>query len=265
MSLWGFYLSIKPVKLKSQTTPSDFNLNYEDVSFKTKDDLTLVGWFIPHKETNTAKTIILLHGYPADKGDILPVTRFLHEKYNLLLFDFRYLGRSEGKYTTAGARESEDLLSAIRFLKSRGINEVGVWGFSMGGSVAIMAAPEASEIKAIVSDSAYARMDWMSYELYRIPIISYPLGWLTGLWGRLFLGLDIKKVVPAESAEDIFIPILITHSEKDWVIPVEHAELLQKSLKKNPKAEFWFREEGFHGELGSEYQKRVLDFFEKNL
>jgi dienelactone hydrolase len=38
----------------------------------------------------------------------------------------------EGNYSTAGATEVEDLLAALRFLKGRGIKEVGVWGFSMG-------------------------------------------------------------------------------------------------------------------------------------
>ena len=39
--------------------------------------------------------MILLHGYPADKGNILPVLAFLHADFNLLLFDFRYLEKAK--------------------------------------------------------------------------------------------------------------------------------------------------------------------------
>lgn len=260
----GAYISVRPPKIISKVTPKDLGLNYEEVSFITKDKLTLSGWFIP-SQINPAKTIILLHGYPADKGNILPVLSFLNETYNLFLFDFRYLGRSEGKYSTAGAKETEDLLAAIRFLKSRGIEEVGVWGFSMGGAVALMATSKAPEVKVIVSESSYASLDLMALELYRIPILRYPMGYLTWLWAKIFLGIDIEKISPVESAKDLTIPVLVVHSTNDNVIPFSHALLIKKALRNNPRAEFWFSENLFHGQLSEEYQKRIGDFFKRNL
>lgn len=269
-SLLGFYISIRPPKIISDFTPKEFGLEYEVVSFTTADKLKLVGWFIPIKssEINSRelpKTIILLHGYPADKGDILPALSFLNENYNLLLFDFRYLGQSQGKYSTAGAKEVGDLLAAIHYLKTRGIEEVGVWGFSLGGAVALMTAPQAPEIKAVISESSYANLNLMTLQLYRIPFLKYPLAYLTGFWAKIFLGIDLKKVSPVESAKNLEIPILIVHSKNDEVIPFENALIIQESLKNNPLAEFWFEEKLIHGELGGEYQRRIEDFFERNL
>ncbi len=268
-SLWGFYSSIKPPKITSKITPSDLGLKYEEVSFTTTDNIKIAGWLIPSFAEATdgkpASTIILLHGYPADKGDILPLMSFLHKKYNLLLFDFRYLGKSEGKYTTAGAKEVEDLLAAIRFLESRGIKEVGVWGFSMGGAVALMTASKAPEIKVIVSESSYASLNLMTTELYRIPILKYPLAYLTGIWTKIILGIDLKKVSPTAGVKDLNIPILLVHSKNDEVIPFLNALLIQEALKDNLRAEFWFQENLVHGQLGNEYQKRIEDFFEKYL
>lgn len=280
-SLWGFYSSIRPKKFVSKITPKDLGLEYEEVSFVTKDDITLRGWFIPHLSVATndprkgagfipnkelrAKTIILLHGYPADKGNILPARSFLQQKYNLLLFDFRYLGQSEGKYSTAGAKEVKDLLAAIDYLKSRGIEEVGVWGFSMGGAVALMTAAKAPEIKAIVSESSYARLDLLTHQLYTLPVLRYPLSFLTGLWGKIFFGINIKDVSPAEVAKKLKIPVLIIHSENDQVIPFSHALLLKESLKNNQKAEFWFQKGLIHGEGEADQQEVILDFFERNL
>ena len=109
ISLWGFYASIRPPKIISPLIPRDLKLGYQDVSFRTAGGLTLRGWHIPSAKT-TDKTLILLHGYPADKGDILPGLAFLHGDFNLLLFDFRYLGRSEGSYSTAGAKEGDLVL-----------------------------------------------------------------------------------------------------------------------------------------------------------
>ncbi len=263
-SLWGFYISIRPPRMVSSLNPKNLQLDYENVWFKTSDGLTLSGWFVPSK-TATKKTLILLHGYPADKGDILPALSFLHKDYNLLLFDFRYLGESEGKYSTAGAKEVNDLLAAIQFLKTKGIEEVGVWGFSMGGAVALMSIKKAPEIKAVVSEASYASLARMATELFRIPVLKYPLAYLIGLWVKIFLGIDIRNISPVKAVQNTTIPILLIHSSTDAVIPFSHARFLQKALEGNPRAEFWFHTGLAHGELNTEYQKRVADFFQRHL
>jgi uncharacterized protein len=264
ISLWGFYSSIRPPKIISSLTPRDFKMNYEDVSFKTADGLMLRGWYIPSAK-GTQKTLILLHGYPADKGNILPALAFLHEDFNLLLFDFRYLGKSEGSYSTAGAKEVEDLLAVIQFLKSRGVKEVGVWGFSMGGAVALMAIEKAPEIRAVISESSYASLADMTFELLPIPLLNYPIAYLVGIWAKLFLGIDVRDASPADRIRNTKIPILLIHSSADAVIPFSHARLLQQALAKNPNAEFWFHEQFAHGQLASDYRTRVRDFFLKHL
>ena len=264
ISLWGFYASIRPPKIISSLTPRDLKLGYQDVSFRTADGLTLRGWHIPSAKT-TDKTLILLHGYPADKGDILPGLAFLQRDFNLLLFDFRYLGRSDGSYSTAGAKEVEDLLAAVRFLKTRRVNEVGVWGFSMGGAVALMAIEKAPEIKAVIAESSYANLAHMALELFRIPLLNYPVAYLVGLWAKLFLGIDLSDVSPAERVRNSSVPILLIHSSADAVIPFSHAQSLQAALKNNPRAEFWFHEGFAHGQLAADYQSRIGNFFRKNL
>ena len=264
ISLWGFYISIRPPKIISSITPRTYNMQYENVSFRTADGIMLRGWHVPSgKETD--KTLILLHGYPADKGDILPALAFLQKDFNLLLFDFRYLGESEGSYSTAGAKEVEDLLAAVLFLKTRGITEVGVWGFSMGGAVALMATERAPEIRAVVAESSYASLGEMALLLFRIPVVKYPIAYLIGLWSKLFLGIDLRDASPAERIRNSAIPILITHSSADAVIPFSQAKSLQQALVNNPRAEFWFSEEFAHGQLHGDYRKRLETFFRTNL
>jgi dipeptidyl aminopeptidase/acylaminoacyl peptidase len=263
-SLWGFYISIRPPKILSSITPRDLKMGYEDVSFKTADGLKLRGWYIPCAKT-TGKTLILLHGYPADKGNILPPLAFLQEDFNLLLFDFRYLGESAGSYSTAGAKEVEDLLAAIQFLKVRGIAEVGVWGFSMGGAVALMTIESASGIRAVVSESSYANLADMAFQLFRIPLLNYPMAYLVRTWARLFLGIDLSDISPAQRVRETKIPVFLIHSSADEVIPFSHGQALRQALAKNPNAEFWFEESNIHGQLGSDYQRRVRNFFLRHM
>lgn len=264
ISLWGFYSAIRPFKITSSVTPENYGIAYENISFKTKDNLLIRGWFIKNAHPH-AKTIILLHGYPADKGDILPATLFLHKTYNLLYFDFRYLGESEGFYSTIGKNETLDLLAAIQYLHTRHINEVGVWGFSLGGAVALMTAPYAPEIKAIVAESSYARLDWMAYDYYRIPLLKYLLGELTRFWAWVFLHYDIREVSPAFSAEKLSIPVLLIHSREDNVISFENALLLKNALSHNKNTETIFIDHGRHGEHFQNYDKVIQKFYDTNL
>lgn len=264
LSLWGFYTAIYPFKLTSSLTPANFGLNFEDISLHTTDNVQIRGWFIPNANPHVP-AVILLHGYPADKGDILPLTYFLHKKYHLLYFDFRYLGQSGGSYSTLGKNEVHDLMAAIQFLKDRNINTIGVWGFSLGGAVALMTAPSVPDIKAIVAESSYARLDWLAYDFYRIPGLNYILGELMRFWGWLFLGMDIKNISPALSAKAVHIPVLIIHARDDDVIPFRHALLLEDELKYNPHAIFLFHDTGGHGAHLQKDNQAIQDFFDRYL
>lgn len=256
----SFYHVIHPNKVVSALTPDDFNINYEKVSFCTEDKYLIKGWFIKNPKSG-AKTIILLHGYPFDKGDILPTTLFLHNEYNLLYFDFRSLGESEGTYTTIGKEEVQDLGAAIDYLKSKGINEVGVWGFSLGGAVALMAAPTMPQIKAIIAESSYARLDWMAYDYYHTPLLKYLLGELLRFWAYVWVGFDVKEVSPAHAAKSLQIPVLIIHARQDQRVSFENALLLRESLNNNLNAEFIFLSGQEHGKKTINYKKIVSDFF----
>lgn len=261
LSLAAFVVHVRPSKILSHITPAGLGLPFERISFATSDGFALAGWLIPHVKEKDVPTIVLLHGYPADKGNILPVLSFLAPHFNLFLFDFRALGESGGSVSTLGAREVDDFRAALRYLRLRDISEVGVFGFSLGGAVALMGARNEPGVRAIVSESSYARLDLMAKELFALPLLRVPLGWLTVLWGKLFLGIDAREVSPMESAKPLRIPILLIHSKDDRVIPFSHALFLQEAVKENPKAEFLFPEHLPHGAFPKAIEEAILSFF----
>lgn len=262
LSLWLFYLTLRPFKIHSTYTPAKFHVAFENVEFKTKDGLRLKGWFIPSKKLNVP-TIILLHGYPADMGDILPSRLFLQKYYNLLFFDFRYLGESEGSYSTLGIKEVADLNAALDYLKSRGIERVGVWGFSMGGAVALRTALHRPEIKAVIAESAYARLDMLADEAYPIPVINKLLGKLLRFWVWVFFRIDINSASPMSAVEKIKIPTLLIYSENDRLITLKHA-ILMKQVKSS-SVKIIIVKDKQHGEPIENYQLTVLEFFKQYL
>ena len=263
----GLYQTLYPDKIVGTLRPEHFGMTYEQVSFKTVDDVKIAGWYIPKKGGESDTTIIVLHGYPTDKSDLVARSAFLHEYYNLLLIDFRYFGESEGKYTTVGIREIEDLLAAVQYLKhDREMEKVGVYGFSMGGSVALMSLSKTGDIDAVISEAAYADLHLMAEELFR------SFGPFKGMFANLMtfvaelvIGTDLAAVSPVNFVKETDVPILLIHSKKDKVIPFINAELLQEALKDNPKAEFSFGDELFHGQASVEFAQKTLDFFVKHL
>ncbi len=190
----------------------------------------------------------------------------MQEQYSLLFIDFRYFGNSEGKYSTIGIKETEDVLAGIKFLQDRGVKKIGIFGFSMGGATALMTLTKTDAISAVISQSSYARLDLMAASQYRyFYFLRKPLTFLTKLWAKIFLGIDIVRESPQEAVKNIQTPVLIIHSNTDDQIPFENALLLQEALKNHNQAEFWFQDNLMHGESGVDYQKRLRDFFKKHL
>jgi pimeloyl-ACP methyl ester carboxylesterase len=262
---FGIYQSVRPQKVVTPRTPTDFGLDYEDATLKTADGLALAAWYVPAKQPTDA-SMLVLHGYPADKGDILPRAAFLAERYNLLLVDFRYFGKSAGSYTSVGPKEVEDALAGIAYLKAKGNVHVGVYGFSMGAAVALMTLDRTADVTAVVAEAPYANLRLVSEEPYRFlgPLRTL-CAWFTAKAATAFMHVDVERVSPERAAERTKVPVLLVHSREDKVIPFRHAEILQDALKGDPGAEFWFPEGQSHGQPSEEFSKRSLEFLAKHL
>ena len=267
-SVYVLFMSVKPRKFSTSGGPGTLGLEYEDVTLKTSDNLKLSAWFIPAKN-KTSDTIIVTHGYPFDKANVLPVVTFLRERYNILMFDFRYFGGSEGSFTTVGYHEKKDLLAAIYYLKQRNKKgKIGVWGISLGASTAIMTATKTDDIKAIVADSAYASLDRMVKQTYRIFwFLKYPFVWTTEFFAGMFLGFNVNDVNPLGDVGNVNAAIFFIHGKKDLQIPFENSEVLYDAAKDHK--ELWLVEGTGHCQAhaakGKEYEERVLDFYDKYL
>lgn len=263
----SLYQTMYPDRIDGTVRPEDFGMTYEQVSFKTVDDVKIAGWYIPKKDGESDTTIIVLHGYPTSKSDLMARSAFLQRHFNLLLIDFRYFGESEGAYTTVGIKEIEDLMAAVLFLKQdRGMEKVGVYGFSMGGSVALMGLAQTEDIDAVVSEAAYADLNLMAGELFRTfgPLKGF-FADLTVWTSKIFFDADLVAVSPVKYAGKSDAPILLMHSRNDQVIPFAHAELLQDAIAHNPNAEFSWSDELLHGQASIESAERILDFFMRHL
>lgn len=262
ISFLQFYISIKPPKYVSDRTPAGYYMKYEEIELITEDNTKISAWLIP-AENKTNRTIILGHGYPFDKGNILVIAPFLHEKFNVMLFDFRYFGKSGGSYTTLGYKEQKDLDAVVDYLNKKN-QKIGMLGFSLSASTALMS--ENKKIKAIVADSPYASLSLMIKDVYGVFLFTLPFEFMSKIYAKLFLGINIDEKSPLKSISQKDTPILLIHGSKDSQINVKHSYLLKNHSK---TAELWIVEGADHGESYSiakeQYEKKVIEFFGKHL
>lgn len=266
VSFLNFYLVIRPTEIITPLTPADFNLPAEDVSFETYDQLTLSGWLIAAPEDKNKQVLIILHGYPAEKANMLSIAASLYPDFSLLLLDLRSFGKSEGIYTTLGIKERSDIRSTVDFLNERGYEKIGVLGFSLGGAIGILSAAEDTRINAVLSYASFADLETLGNKLYSdLFILKKPMINLILLWSSMVFGESVTDISPFNAAQKLTIPVFIVHSKVDEQIPFEHAKLLQKALHENKKAEYYFIEDKRHGYLPKDFYELTKDFFMRSL
>lgn len=263
-AVYYFYRSLRPPRFVTPILPSHYGLSWENVVFETADHVQLKGWFIPNPSAKSA--IIVCHGYPFDKGNLLPLAKFLHADHHLFLFDFRAMGESGGQLSTVGFLERLDLAAALDYLFSRSICQIGVLGYSLGGGVALFTARN-EKIQSIVADSPFSSMNQqMDDMLKNLFFLKKFFIFMLKSMAKLFLHIDLAEIHPAKAVENLDKPIFIIHGDQDNQVSVSHTERFRKA---NPKIMFWIVPGCGHGAahelLTEEYEKRVGDFFRRTL
>jgi uncharacterized protein len=220
---------------------------FEDVSFACSQNVVrLSGWFFKANNTGSepAPAVVLCHGIGTGRRECLPMAlRFAAAGYNVLCFDFRAHGMSDGQFSSAGLHETNDVLGAVQYLKQRPEVDparIGVLGFSMGAVATIQAAAQCPDIAAVVADSAYASfLEAVRYSfrlVARLP--HFPIAPIAMHWAKVIVHVDPNHLRPVDVIGRIAPrPILVTHGNLDEIVPVRHAYTLFKAAEE-PK-ELW--------------------------
>jgi dipeptidyl aminopeptidase/acylaminoacyl peptidase len=269
------YANTHPPRYPLHVPPSEYQADYETISFVSEDGLPLKGWLVkpPHPRAKSS-AIIICHGVGANKSDFTELAASLARRgYFVLLFDFRAHGESSGSRTSLGYHEQKDVLAALSVLKARkdiDLHRIGIYGFSMGGSTALLAAAKSGAFSAVAVDSAFTSLRDQARGairgFYHLP--SFPFLHLAIFGYELYFQTRVENIAPVNVIANISpVPLLIIAGEGDKLIPADNGRKLY-SAAGEPK-ELWIIPGADHGgtlaAAGSEYEKRVGEFFDKNL
>ncbi len=140
-------------------TPAARGLSSTEVSFGTRDGVTLSAWYVPPGPSGA--TVVLLSGAGSTRSAVLPQAVVLARNgYGVLMVDARGHGRSGGRAMDFGWYGDLDVSAAVSYLASRpeaNPDRIAALGLSMGGEEAIGAAAADARIRAVVAEGATNR------------------------------------------------------------------------------------------------------------
>ena len=178
--------------------------NLRDCWVTTKDGLKLHGWFAP--ADGASATLILSHG---NGGNIsyqyLLMRSLLRRKFNVLMYDYRGYGRSEGTPTESGIyMDSQAVFDYAVKLPEVDSQRVFLWGTSLGGAVAIDLATQ-RRTAGLILESTFTSAKDVARLLYPF----FPVG--------PFLRNKFNSI---DKIRTLTVPILFIHGTHDTILPI---------------------------------------------
>ncbi len=255
-----------------ERTPADVGMDYRDVHVTTSDGLRLAGWWTPSKN---GAAVIVQHGYKTNRStQLLEIAATLARGgYGVLLSSLRAHDLNDGRVISFGLEEMKDLSAWLAFIQTlEGVDpsRIGIFGNSLGGSLAIQLAAQTQSIKAIVTHSAVASVrstveTSIAYftGLPPFPFTPMILFWVEQDWAMQPDLLDFTVWIAALDSQ----PILLMQGGADVVVASESGQLLYEAARE-PK-ELWFEPDlghvDFQRERSQEFSDRVVGFFNRHL
>jgi alpha-beta hydrolase superfamily lysophospholipase len=204
----------------------------EHLRIPVRDRTTLDVWVIrdrrrrralrdhPGQVPPTRGTAVVIHGVLDSKARFFGLAHCLANRgFDVVLFDHRAHGRSEGTFITYGAKERLDVRDLVSSLTGQGVihGPLYAFGFSMGAATVVEYAALDSRCRGVMAVAPYAdltrmaaRMGWWLSERKRAEVLTQ---------AGLLAGFDPDDVSPQRAASRLTVPLLVVHGRLDRTVP----------------------------------------------
>jgi uncharacterized protein len=213
--------------------PSIAGIEYEEFEFTAEDGIRLHGWFLPSRLPQPEATVLFLYGNAENKSTHIASVYWLPEHgFNVMLFDYRGYGGSEGRPGLAGMHS--DIDAALHYLLSRpepSARRIIVFGQSLGGALALTAvanSPVRAHVEGVIVEGGFSGYRAITRE----KLSGF---WLTRPLARPFSWTVSDRYRPVDAAGEISpIPLLLVYATDDGIVPAHHGDLLYEAAR-SPK------------------------------
>ncbi len=209
----------------------------ERIEFPSRQGNLLIGDL--HRSADiSGPVLVLCHGMESTRGGTKQqaiVERFVPQGFNVLRFDFSYVGESEGHFedlTLSG--EVADTLGALDFLNEFDTGPVTLVGSSLGGAVALLTAAQVpAQVHAVATIAAVGETALFTERLSEDDVAQWRRtgrrDWSDGSYLKTTFLDDVEKLDILQSLTRLSQPLLLMHGESDDVVPPSHATLIESA------------------------------------
>ena len=256
-------------------SPGDLGLGFEEQPFTVRDSrsnrkLHIAGWWIP-ASPSANRCAILIHGYADAKVGAIAFAPLLNDlDLNILAIDLRAHGESDGRFSTGGYFERDDItqvIDQIRAARPFQTEQLILFGISLGASVACGIAAVRSDIAAVILESPFP-----SYERViasHIRLMNLPGGLMLKAAiavGQKISGANFSEVRVVDLLRVIHCPAMLIVGGEDELLDAEDIALLRSAVRDGTGSEFWLVQNAGHLAAMAidpiEYRQRVESFLE---
>lgn len=194
----------------------------EAVTFEARDGIQVSGWYVP---LESKRAMVYAHGIGSDRRQHQSNMKFyLDRGFAALSIDLRGHGKSEPDTVTMGWFERNDVLGAVDFLKSKGYEDIGLNGISLGAATIIYAFQDKPDVDFTILESPYETID--SALDNRLRMVGAPV-WIAYSFRKfspLFIGVGPEELRPLDWMREAHVPTLLLAGDNEAEIPVHETE-----------------------------------------
>ena len=219
-------------------------IDAKEIFIENSEGIDLRSIYYQHP-SDTKNTLLMFHGNAGPiENRFYKINKLSKYKQNILLISWRSYSGNEGNPTEEGLYD--DARSAIKWLEDKGINinDIIIYGESLGTAVSIEVAQKAS-FKGIILEAPFTSMiDAAKYHYPYLPV-----------------GIMLKdKYLSDQKIKNINSPILIMHAMGDDIVPFSMGKTMF-NLANEPKYNYFIDEDKHLVTYDEKLMKNMYNFY----
>ncbi len=200
-------------------------------TFPSLDNTNLKGYFL-QPDTPSSKLMVIGHGWTLDaRASFSLAEKFKNKGFNVLMFDFRAHGASNGDFSSLGVHEGKDVIAAIlkgnekldELINNNDLNsnkEIYYYGHSMGAASFLLSPLSTESIKKEASDRGST---FKSYQSDHSDKMKRALGLLNGaILDGGFAYIDFEREQTIQWLK--WIPGLLSRMKRNFMAEIQPAD-----------------------------------------